>query len=437
MFFVFRGSCDFMSLRPYLEKLKQSDFLVEISEEVKLKYEITKYLQSNYNKAVLFSNVEDSHFPLLGNILSSREQLKLVLNEHEDYYNFFQQSLLNPQNPLEVETSLTFSNTKPVNLSHLPIPKFFPIDAERYLTSGIVFAQFPNTDVPNMSIHRIMVLNDQQGVIRIVPRNLHKIFLENKRKGLDTPIAVVNGYHPILALAASSPSPSGKSELAIANSLMRGNLSILKTPRYGISVPSDVEFILEGRILADEEVSEGPFVDITGTPDDIRTQPIVQFEDLLYRDNPIFQTILPAYEEHFILMGFPREAEIHNRVSKVVPKVHGVYLTPSGCGWLSAVISVTTQTDIDGQKVGLTAFEAHPSLKWCTVVDEDIDICDIKAVEWARITRAGANDITILENMSGSSLDPSRNRTGNTSIKVIVDATKKRGKTGYERAIPF
>ncbi|MCG3256102.1 MAG: UbiD family decarboxylase, partial [Candidatus Heimdallarchaeota archaeon] len=105
--------------------------------------------------------------------------------------------------------------------------------------------------------------------------------------------------------------------------------------------------------------------------------------------------------------------------------------------WLSAVISVTTQTDIDGQKVGLTAFKAHPSLKWCTVVDEDIDICDIKAVEWARITRAGTNDITILENMRGSSLDPSRNRAGNTSIKVIVDATKKRGKTGYERAIPF
>ncbi len=45
MFFVFRGSCDFMSLRPYLEKLKQSDFLVEISDEVKLEYEITKELR--------------------------------------------------------------------------------------------------------------------------------------------------------------------------------------------------------------------------------------------------------------------------------------------------------------------------------------------------------------------------------------------------------
>ncbi len=437
MSFVFYGNCDFMSLRPYLDTLKQSNLLVEIKDKVKLEYEITEHLQINHNKAVLFSDVEDSTFPLLGNCLSSRNQLELVLNKDKNYYNFFQQSLLNPQQPKPVESSLTFSNKDSVNLSKLPIPKFFPVDGGKYLTSGIVIAQFPDTKAPNMSIHRIMVLNNQQGAIRIVPRNLYKIFHENKENGLDTPIAVVNGYHPVLALAASSPTPSGKSELSIANSLLRGNLSIARTPRYGIPVPSDVEFILEGKILANEEVDEGPFVDITGTPDDVRSQPIVQFENIFYRDDPIFQTILPAYEEHFILMGFPREAEIHNRVSKVVPKVHGVYLTPSGCGWLSAVISVTTHSDVDGHKVGLTAFEAHPSLKWVTVVDEDIDICDSKAVEWARITRAGANDITILDNMRGSSLDPSRRRGDNTSIKVIIDATKKRDKTGYDRVIPF
>jgi UbiD family decarboxylase len=426
-----------MSLRPYLEIIKQSNLLVEIKDKVKLKYEIAEHLQLNYDKTVLFSNVESSHFPLIGNCLSSRNQLKLVLNEENDYYRFFQQSLLNPKKPKLVESSLSFSNKESVNLSNLPIPKFFPADGGNYLTSGIVIAQFPDTSETNMSIHRIMIINDKQGAIRIVPRNLYKIYHENKEKGLDTPVAVINGYHPILALAASSPTPHGKPELSIANSLMRGNLSIVKTPRYNIPIPSDVEFVLEGRILANEEIEEGPFVDITGTPDDIRLQPIIQFDDILYRDNPVFQTILPAYEEHFILMGFPREAEIHNRVEKIVPEVHGVFLTSEGCGWLNAVISVTTQSDGDGQKIGLTAFEAHPSLKWVTIVDKDIDICNSKAVEWARITRAGPNDITILDNMRGSSLDPSRRREDNTSIKVIIDATKKSDKTGYNRVIPF
>ena len=426
-----------MSLRPYLETLKQSDLLVDISDEVNPDYEITKHLQSNPSKAVLFSKVEGSDFPLIANCLSSREQLQFVFGEHQNYYSFFQQSLLSPQVPSLADSSRTFSNTESVNLSRLPIPKFFPDDGGRYLTSGIVFANFPGTNVPNLSIHRIMVLNDNQGAIRLVPRNLYNIFLENKNQGEDTPFAFVNGYHPALALAASSPTPSGSSELVIANSLLHGNLSIVKTPRYGILVPSDVEFILEGRILADQEVDEGPFIDITGTPDDIRSQPVVQFEEMYYRDQAMFQTILPAYEEHFILMGFPREAAIHNRVSKVVSEVHGVYLSPSGNGWLNGVISVTTKSDIDAQKVGLEAFEAHPSLKWVTVVNEDIDIRDEQEVQWARITRAGANDIMILENMKGSSLDPSRRREDNTSIKVIIDATKKKGKTGYERKIPF
>jgi len=424
-----------MSLRPYLDILRQSDLVVDISEEVNPDYEISKHLQTNPSKAVLFSHVKGSNFPLLGNSISSRDQLNLVLNEPEDYYTFFQQSLRSPQVPTLTDSSLTFQNKEQVNLSTLPIPKFFPVDGGRYLTAGIVFAHYPNTDIPNLSIHRIMILDDQRGVIRIVPRNLHKIFSENKEQDLDTPIALVLGYHPILALASSTPIPSGSSELVIANSLMRGNLTVTKTPRNNILVPSDVEFVLEGKILADQEVPEGPFVDITGTPDDIRDQPVIQFEDIYYRDQPIFQTILPAFEEHFILMGFPREVAIHNLVSKVVPKVHGVYLTPSGCGWLNAVISITSHSDIDANKVGLAAFEAHPSLKWVTVVDEDINIRDEKEVQWARITRAGANDITVLDNMKGSSLDPSRRKEDNISIKVIVDATKKRGKTGYERVI--
>ncbi|MHA1344911.1 MAG: UbiD family decarboxylase [Candidatus Heimdallarchaeaceae archaeon] len=426
-----------MSIRPYIETLKQSNLIIEVQDEVKFEYGITEHLQTNKDKAVMFYNIEDSHFPLLGNSLSSREHLKLVLNEQENYYSFFQQALLNPKEPSQTENSLTFSNKKLVNLSHLPIPKFFLADGGKYLSSGIVFAKFPGTDTSNMSIHRIMILDDQKGTIRIVPRDLNKIFLENKKNGLDTPIAVVNGYHPILALAASSPTPLNQSELSVANSLMRGKLSTVKTPNYNITVPSDVEFILEGKILADEETEEGPFVDITGTSDDIRIQPVIKFEEIMHRDEPIFQTILPAYEEHFILMGFPREAEIHNQVNKIVPEVHGVHLTPSGCGWLDCVISISVKNDGDAKKVGLLAFEAHPSLKWCTVVDDDIDINNNAAVEWARITRAGDSDITILENMKGSSLDPSRNRENNTSIKIIIDATKKKDKTGYERIVPF
>jgi len=284
-----------------------------------------------------------------------------------------------------------------------------------------------------------MITDETHGLIRLVPRDLYHIHQTNKQQDEDTPIAIVIGYPPSLALAASTPNPYGKSELDIANTLMFDNLELIETPKNNIYIPSDVEFVIEGRILANVEGNEGPFVDITGTIDAIRSQPVVEIEKIYHKAEPIFQTILPAYSEHFILMGFPREVQIFNGVSKVVPKVHDVHLTTGGSGWLHAIISITPQKLGDAKNAALAAFAVHPSLKWCTVVDNDIDIRNSTAIEWATITRAGEGDIIITNKVRGSSLDPSRDPRDGTTIKVIIDATKKeeKGNEGYERIIPF
>jgi len=428
-----------LSLREYIEKLKYHNLLLNISKAIDLDGEITKELQENTGKAIFFQNPTESDYPLVGNLLTSREQLQLLFNSEKDYFTKFQHAIENPLKPEESEESLTFENKRNVNLLKLPIPKFFPGDGGRYLTSAIVFAEIPDSKAVNASIHRIMVLDEKNAVIRIVPRDLYNIYHENKKRGIDTPVALVIGYNPLLALAASTPQPYGKSEMSIANSLFGGKLKLVETPNYGIKVPTDVEFVIEGKILANEEAAEGPFVDITGTTDNIRKQPLIRLERLYHRKDPIFQTILPAYEEHYILMGFPKEVQIYNNAKKIIPEVHGVYLTPGGCGWLHAVIAITPQKLGDAKNVGLAAFAAHPSLKWCTIVDGDIDIFNNKAVEWATITRAGIGDITIIERVRGSSLDPSRDKKDGTTIKVIIDATKKgeKERKGYERVVPF
>jgi len=57
------------------------------------------------------------------------------------------------------------------------------------------------------------------------------------------------------------------------------------------------------------------------------------------------------------------------------------------------------------------------------VVDEDIDVFDIKDVEYAIATRVQADrDIFIVKGARGSSLDPSS--VDGTSAKVGIDATK-------------
>jgi UbiD family decarboxylase len=128
---------------------------------------------------------------------------------------------------------------------------------------------------------------------------------------------------------------------------------------------------------------------------------------------------------------------IWDAVSKVVPKVCAVNLSKGGSGWLHAVISIEKQVEGDGKNALLAAFAAHPSLKHAVVVDSDIDVFDVSDVEWAVATRfQGSEDLVVIENVRGSTLDPSADQEKVLTSKVGFDATRpfSKPKEKFERA---
>jgi UbiD family decarboxylase len=152
-------------------------------------------------------------------------------------------------------------------------------------------------------------------------------------------------------------------------------------------------------------------------------QPVIKIEKLFFRTNPIFHAILPAGYEHYAFMGLPREPFIYKNVSNVA-SVRGVRLTEGGCCWLHGVMSIEKTREGDAKNAILAAFAAHPSMKKVVVVDSDVDIFDDRAVEWALATRFQAStDMVIIENVTGSSLDPSAH-TDDLTTKIGLDATK-------------
>jgi UbiD family decarboxylase len=189
--------------------------------------------------------------------------------------------------------------------------------------------------------------------------------------------------------------------------------------------PADAELVLEGRISAAKEVFEGPFVDITGTYDVQRKQPVVEVVGVMHRRDYVYEGLLPSGAEHRLLMGLPHEVLIWESVSKVVPKVYAVNLSAGGNGWLHAVISIEKQLDGDGKNALLAAFAAHPSLKHAAVVDSDINVFDASEVEWAIATRFQAKeDLIIIENARGSTLDSSADQETGLTSKMGFDATR-------------
>ncbi|WP_297465199.1 UbiD family decarboxylase [Thermococcus sp.] len=416
------------------EILERFDETVVVEKPVSKELEITKYLLKYRDRPVLFRDVDG--WSVAGNIWSTRGRIAKFLGiDREDLLHFIADAMENPA-PYETVDDAPFlrNSTEDFSLLELPVPKYYPKDGGQYFTSAMVIAKDESGFV-NASFHRIMVRDDKTAAIRLVPRHLYSMWKDKAEHGeeLDVRIIVGNPVHILLAGATSTS--YGISELEIASRMSEGAFGkpLEVVDLRGIPVPVETEFVFEARITP-ELVDEGPFVDITGTYDYVRKQPLVVFERMYHVDEPIFHALLPGGYEHFMLMGLPKEPQIYASVKRVVPKVHGVRLTEGGAMWLHAVVSITKQHDGDGKNAILAAFAGHPSLKHVIVVDEDINIYDDRDVEWAIATRFQADkDLVVIPNARGSSLDPSA--TKSLTAKWGIDATKPlERKEEFERA---
>lgn len=310
---------------------------------------------------------------------------------------------------------------EPADLSRIPILKHFPKDAGRYLTTGIVFSAFGG--VENASIHRLLVKDNTHLVGRIVEgRHTYKLLQAALAKGENLPIAITIGTHPAVTFAACTRVPEGK-EMAYAAEICGRPLALYTCPN-GVRVP-DAEIILYGWMTA-ELAEEGPFVDISGTYDPVRMQPVIELAGMYCKEDFIYHALVPAGAEHKMLMGAPYEPKIYAAVAGVT-NVRDVYLTRGGAGYFHAVVQIKKMTEGDGKNAIMAAFAAHTSLKHVVVVDEDINIYNPEDVEFAVATRVRADeDVMIISGVRGSSLDPCRIGDG-LNVKAGVDATMPLG----------
>ena len=407
------------SFRDFLEQLRKEGKLVELKKPVSRKLELAGVLKALDGKPVYTESVKENEGArVAGNVFSTRGLIC-------DYLGIKQNGLIekltwainNPSRPELAKSGPVLEITeKEVDLSKYPIPTYAEKDGGPYFASAVVIANDRELG-RNCSFHRMMVIGKDRVAIRILHRHLDEYIT---RAGGELDVAFVVGAPINVLLAGATSVELGRDELEIANSL-----APLKTVRLdnGIEVPADAEFAFEGKIT-DAMVDEGPFIDLTETYDIVRKQRVMKITKVHHRKNPIFHALLPGALEHKILMGMPREPTIFNEVGKVC-ECKGVNVTPGGCSWLHAVVSIRKKNEDDGKKALEAAFRGHKSLKYVVVVDGDIDIYDPNSVEWAVATRVQANrSLVVKENEKGSSLDPSADPNTYATAKMGIDATK-------------
>ncbi|MCR4405305.1 MAG: UbiD family decarboxylase [Anaerolineae bacterium] len=411
-----------MNLREFIATARDKNWLVVIEAEADPDLEMARILSKHDGKPVLFTRVKGYPYPVVAGICSDRAYFALALGVSPERLLFtLAEALAHPVSPPLVESAPCQEMVEAkADLTTLPILHHLPGDAGPYVTAGVLVVKDPDYG-RNIAFHRLLRLDERRFAARLVEgRGTHTAW--SKTPG-DLEVAICLGA-PIQVLIAAATSPSkGVDELSIAHAL--APTPLVKCRTKDLEVPAECEFILEGR-LTHQMVAEGPFIDLTETWDIVRQQPVIEIDCITHRRQPIYQALLPGKLEHKLLMGLPREPTIYAAVNEVCD-CRNVYLTAGGMSWLHAVVQIAKRHPDDGPRAIEAAFRGHTSLKHVVVVDEDVDLFNPAAVEWAIATRFQANrDLVVLDDQPSSSLDPSATHVPgqkSRTSKMGLDAT--------------
>jgi len=371
--------------------------------------------------AILFQNPKGSRFPVINNLLGSREFLSLlfetrperVVNEWLDR----SREIIDPEVVSSGPVKEVIKKGEDVDLAELPIVTHCEKDAGPYITAGIVVAKDPETGIRNVSFNRMQFKGkDRLGIRMMPPQHLGLIHQEYENKGKDLEIAVAIGNHPFEMLAAATTDQYGFDEFRLASALRREPLQLVRCETVDLEVPAHAEIILEGRVLANVREREGPFGDFLQYYAPVEQNHVFEVRTITHRKDAVYQTIQASSMEDTHLLALSREAKVYEAVSKFAD-VRALCLAPT---ILNCAISLNKRFEGEAKNVAAAAFGAYSWLKYCVVVDHDVDVFNLHDVWWAIATRSSPEkDILLMHNALGFPRDP----FGLHQSKLGIDAT--------------
>ncbi len=321
-------------LNSCIEFLEKSGNLARVKTPVSSKYELAGIAKKfEGQKCILFERVKGNKYPVLVGLLwnrdivgelfrTPREKVPFEIAEaigswHKDKEKFpFRILPKGPSNEI-VEDD--------VNLYKLPIPVHALQDGGRYLDSSVVVVKNPETGIPNISIHRMMVARKDRLTFLIDPgRHLGAYLDIMERRNKPLPVTINNGVGLASWLASSVPG-QGDGKYGIANHIVGRSINFVKAQTVDAPAYADAQFVIEAEILPNIREKEGPFAEVTGYYASRARRWVMRVLAVTRRRNPIFHSLLSG-KEVWNAVGFTAEAKIFNDVKKKIPQLKAVYL---------------------------------------------------------------------------------------------------------------
>lgn len=457
----------YQDLRDFINTLESRGMLKRIKTEVDPILEISEITDrvcKQYGPALLFENVKGSSMPVLTNALGSYERMALALGvEKLDDVAAELSSLLQPPDvPHGLLDKLKFLPklaqlasylpktvkkaacqevviTDNPSLNILPVLKCWPQDGGRFITLPQVFTKDPDTGARNVGMYRLQVYDERTTGMHW---HLHKDgadhYRRSEEKGRRIEVAVALGDDPAITYAATAPLPKSIDEMLFAGFLRKAPVELVKAITVDIEVPANAEVIIEGYVDPGERRLEGPFGDHTGYYSLADYYPVFHVTCITHRKDPIYPATVvgrPPMEDTYI--GKATERIFLPLLKIAVPEIVDINLPPEGVFHNCAIVSIKKRYPGHAKKVMHALWGQGQMMftKLIIVVDEDVNVQDLKEVLWRLSNNIDARrDVMIVEGPLDA-LDHS-SPLPHYGSKMGIDATRKWKEEGHMREWP-
>src|SRR5258706_94252 len=443
----------YKDLREYLDVLEKNGKLFRVRKPVEKGWEIgglgrwvLQGLPEEKRFGLLFENIKDRPGAAVASLVTgpSRDMVALAMGcKAEEIYDKWigaMDHLIPPREVRRDQAPVKEVVVKDIDLDKLPIPVTTPgRDSGPYLTATLTITQDPGDRNYNIGLYRFELTGKDIMGTWFAPGSgmgLH-YYRGYEDRNQSMPVAIALGGDPSLILASMGKFPYGVSEYGVAGGLRGEAVEVVKAETSDLLVPAWAEYVIEGEIPPHERADEGPFGEYTGFMGSRGPRPFMKVKCITHRKNPILHNMVTGVppSEGPIARGQVWGAMLYKALQYDLkePGIMDVHFTVGSGSWGHAIVQM--QPKYAGHSKKIAVITSHlleaTAPKIVTVVNDDIDIRDPLAVEWAMNFRVNpSHDITILDHCAAPNLDPSSGLKHDTPFeqrmigsKMIVDAT--------------
>ncbi len=453
------------SLQEYVQRLQKQKEIITVSTPVDPYLEIaeiTRRVVQEGGKALLFTNVKGSSFPIATNLYGTQNRLNIAfghdvqerihtivsfLTEHfppsfsyvwekkRDLMTLFRSLRVSKRRRwIQSPPSLEITQ-KSVNLDEIPLLTSWKEDGGPFITLPLVYTESPRKPhSKNLGMYRIQRFDkDTTGLHWQIGKGGGFHFYEAEEMGQNLPVSIFIGGPPALTLAAIAPLPENVPELLFASFLLQDPLKMTFIDGHPHAIPNEADFTLLGYAEASTRRLEGPFGDHFGYLSLAHEFPVFRCTKVFHRKDAIYPATVvgPPPQEDFYIGQFLQNI-LKPLFPVVMPAVKDLHTYPESGFHALAAIQIRERYEKEALSTCLRVLgEGQLALtKILIAIDNDeISLTDFKAVFQYLLERMrGEEDIIILSHTANDTLDytgPKLHR-GSKAIFLGTGSTPRR-----------